>query len=128
MRPRSGARSSAPPTSSRNEALLSLTGAPMCSSSTCSSSTFPAADGAGYDLQMGRWSRRLAPLLIDFAGLPESGRVLDVGCGTGSLTFALADRLRGGNVIGIDFSSDYIAHAARRCRDPRIRFEAGDAT
>jgi ubiquinone/menaquinone biosynthesis C-methylase UbiE len=100
----------------------------MHSSSTCSSSTFLATDGAGYDLQMGRWSRRLAALLIDFAGVPESGRVLDVGCGTGSLTFALADRLREGTVTGVDRSSAYIAHATSRCRDPRVCFEAGDAT
>jgi ubiquinone/menaquinone biosynthesis C-methylase UbiE len=93
-----------------------------------SSSTFLATDGVGYDLQMGRWSRRLAPLLIDFAGVPEFGRVLDVGCGTGSLTFALADRLREGAVTGIDLSSTYIAHAVEHCRDPRVCFEVGDAT
>jgi hypothetical protein len=33
------------------------------------SSTFVSADGDGCELQMGRWSRRLAPLLIDFAGI-----------------------------------------------------------
>jgi SAM-dependent methyltransferase len=93
-----------------------------------SSSTFLATDGAGYELQMGRWSRRLAPLLIDFAGVADAGRVLDVGCGTGSLTFALADIPHIGAVTGVDLSSEYIAHALRHRRDPRIHFEVGDAT
>ena len=42
-----------------------------------------------YEKAMGRWSRRLAPLLIQFGGLADGDRVLDVGCGTGSLTFTL---------------------------------------
>ncbi|HEY6026870.1 MAG TPA: hypothetical protein VIV09_08245, partial [Pseudolabrys sp.] len=32
------------------------------------SSTFIAADGDGYEMSMGRWSRRLAEHFIDFAG------------------------------------------------------------
>jgi len=38
-----------------------------------------------YEQVMGRWSRRLAPLLIRFGGLSDDDPVLDVGCGTGSL-------------------------------------------
>jgi cyclopropane fatty-acyl-phospholipid synthase-like methyltransferase len=45
-------------------------------------------DADAYDRLMGRWSRRLAPLLIGFGGLTDGERILDVGCGTGSLTFA----------------------------------------
>ena len=36
-----------------------------------------------YEKVMGRWSRRLAPLLIRFGGLSDGDRVIDVGCGTG---------------------------------------------
>ncbi len=36
-----------------------------------------------YERIMGRWSRRLAPQLIQFGGLHDDDRVLDVGCGTG---------------------------------------------
>lgn len=93
-----------------------------------SSSTFLSSDGPGYERQMGRWSRRLAPLLIDFASMAHAGRVLDVGCGTGSLTFALADRPDTDAVVGVDVSSKYIAHCLSRAADPRIRFEFGDAT
>ncbi len=45
-----------------------------------------------YEQVMGRWSRRLAPLLIRFGGLSDGDRVLDVGCGTGSF------KLRTGSV------------------------------
>ena len=32
------------------------------------SSTFKAADGDGYELQMGRWSQRLGGPFLDFVG------------------------------------------------------------
>ncbi len=55
------------------------------------SSTFVSADGDGYELQMGRWSRRLAEPFLDFAGpLGKGERILDLGCGTGSLALAPA--------------------------------------
>jgi SAM-dependent methyltransferase len=91
------------------------------------SSTFLSTDGDGYDAQMGRWSRRLAPLLIDFAGVTAATRVLDVGCGTGSLTFEMARRLGNSAITGIDFSPAYVAHALRHNENSRITFEVGDA-
>jgi SAM-dependent methyltransferase len=90
------------------------------------SSTFLAADGDGYELQMGRWSRRLAPHFISFAGV-DSGHVLDVGCGTGSLAFELARQARIASVKGVDFSEAYVGHARSHNRDARIGFEVGDA-
>ena len=91
------------------------------------SSTFPAADGDGYELQMGRWSRRLAEPFLDFVGSANGESVLDVGCGTGSLTFALKERSQPWQLRGVDFSPAYIEHAARLNDDPRIAFEVGDA-
>jgi hypothetical protein len=72
------------------------------------SSNFDSADGDGYELQMGRWSRRLALPFLDFAGLADAERVLDVGCGTGSLSGALVERANVRRVDGIDFSDVYV--------------------
>jgi SAM-dependent methyltransferase len=66
--------------------------------------TFLANDGDAYELQMGRWSQRLAPLLIDFAGIDRCARVLDVGCGTGNLAVCLAGNPAIGSVTGLDLA------------------------
>ncbi len=91
------------------------------------SSNFAAADGSGYELQMGRWSSLLAPRFIEFSGVLRGSRVLDVGCGTGNLSFCLAQNPSIGGVVGIDFSSVYVDFARSRSRDPRIEFHQGDA-
>ncbi|MEM7025546.1 MAG: class I SAM-dependent methyltransferase [Pseudomonadota bacterium] len=90
------------------------------------SSTFTAVSGDGYELQMGRWSRRLAVRFLDFAGLEDAGSVLDAGCGTGALSSELLARTEKARIVGIDLSAAYIAHARDSLSDPRIRFEIGD--
>jgi ubiquinone/menaquinone biosynthesis C-methylase UbiE len=90
-------------------------------------STFVSSDGDGYELQMGRWSRRLAPQFIGFAGIAGPVRVLDVGCGTGSLSFTLAKDAEIVEVRGLDISPAYVAHARRRNGDSRLEFQVGDA-
>lgn len=91
------------------------------------STTFVAADGDGYELQMGRWSRRLAEPFLDFVGVAAGETILDVGSGTGSLATALAPRCEFARLLGVDFSPIYVAHATRHCRDPRVTFAVGDA-
>jgi ubiquinone/menaquinone biosynthesis C-methylase UbiE len=91
------------------------------------SSTFSASDGEGYELQMGRWSRLLAPRFVAFSGIATAGRVLDVGCGTGNLSLTLAENENIGAVVGVDMSTAYVEHAQRRNRDPRLEFQVGDA-
>jgi SAM-dependent methyltransferase len=99
----------------------------MSAHRTTSSSIFMAGDGDGYELQMGRFSRLLAPLFTEFAGIKEGARVLDVGCGTGSLTFELARNPRIAWVEAVDFSPIYIEHAKRRGDDARLTFRVADA-
>jgi ubiquinone/menaquinone biosynthesis C-methylase UbiE len=90
-------------------------------------STFTIHDAAGYEQLMGRWSRKLAPQFIAFVGLADGERVLDVGCGTGSLAFTLAESADLGEIAAIDFSPVFVAEATRRNSDPRIRIRQADA-
>lgn len=86
------------------------------------------ANAEAYERFMGRWSRLVAPLLVDFSDLPDTGRALDIGSGTGSLAFAIAERKDRVHVVGIDPSQQYVAYANSRNRFPdRVRFQVGDA-
>src|ERR671916_371539 len=76
---------------------------------------------------MGRWSRKLAVPFIAFAGLADGERVLDVGCGTGSLTFALPQAVNVGEVEAFDYSPVFVEEVKRRNADPRITVRQGDA-
>jgi ubiquinone/menaquinone biosynthesis C-methylase UbiE len=67
------------------------------------SSSFTVRSAQGYERLMGRWSRKLAVQFIKFAEVSDGERVLDVGCGTGSLTFALPTAADVGEVVGIDY-------------------------
>jgi SAM-dependent methyltransferase len=71
-------------------------------------------DADNYQAGMGSWSKTLAPLFIEFIdGIKERNRVLDVGCGTGSLTFTIADTTKASKIVGIDPSVGYLEYA--RC-------------
>ena len=81
-----------------------------------------------YDRFMGRWSRRVAPLLLSFAGVPDSGRILEIGSGIGTLAFELAKRAGGVHVTGIDLSAEFVAYAVSKNLFPdRASFHVGDA-
>src|SRR5436305_3769092 len=73
-----------------------------------------AVSGEPYDRFMGRYSRELAPRLIDFAGLRPGMRALDVGCGSGALTAALAAHVGAANVAAADPSEPLLAACADR--------------
>ncbi|WP_274628512.1 class I SAM-dependent methyltransferase [Arvimicrobium flavum] len=90
-------------------------------------SSFSVHSADGYDRLMGRWSQKLAPLLIDFAGLADGERVIDVGCGTGSLTFALPGKANLKEIAAIDFSPVFVAAAKQRNTDARIAIQEADA-
>ncbi len=86
-----------------------------------------SAGAEAYEQFMGRWSRRLAGPFIDFMGVRDGDTVLDVGCGTGSLTLAVAARANVAAATGIDLSEAYTAFARGRTDDGRIAFDTGDA-
>lgn len=90
-------------------------------------SEFNVHNAAGYEQLMGRWSQKLAPLFIDFAGVADGEKILDVGCGTGSLTFALARAADLGEIAAIDYSPVFVEETIRRNSDPRIKVLQADA-
>jgi len=66
------------------------------------------------------------PLVADAARVGTGQRALDVGCGTGALTFILADRVgSNGSIVGLDPSDDMLS-VARRKR-PDIQWHRGRA-
>ncbi len=76
------------------------------------------------------WAEHTAPIsgaaldLLDGA----SGPALDVGCGPGHTTAALARRLDGGTALGVDFSPAMVEHARRTwAGTPGVAFEVDDA-
>ena len=85
------------------------------------------ADPAAYEHFMGRWSARLAPLFVRFAGIQDGQHVLDVGCGTGSLSRALLAAGRAIRVVGTDPTADFIAFARRELSDSRAMFQVSAA-
>ncbi len=82
---------------------------------------------AAYELYMGRWSKLLAPALVDFAKLPDGARVLDVGSGTGALALAVLKGVAESTVVGIEPAEAYVRHCREKISDDRLCFEVGDA-
>ena len=80
-----------------------------------------------YEAMMGRWSRQLAPLFVQFVGVRDGDKVLDVGCGTGSLSATLARVTKASKIVGIDPSGGFIEYARTQIAEPRVTFEVGDA-
>jgi SAM-dependent methyltransferase len=87
--------------------------------------TFEVA-GEKYDRYMGRYSRALAPRFVAFAGIRE-GRVLDVGCGPGALTGALAEVVGAARVAAVDPSQAFVAACRARVPGADVRQAPGEA-
>jgi SAM-dependent methyltransferase len=85
------------------------------------------ADAVGYEHFMGRWSRLIAPLFVEFARIRDGDRVLDIGSGTGSLAEAIAASKPSCRIVGIDPSAQYVSYAESRKKGPNVSFEVGDA-
>lgn len=69
---------------------------------------------------------RLAPFndLFALINIRSGLSVLDLGCGTGELALALADKLPESRVTGVDSSPEMLQKAAERCAD-RVHFTLG---
>jgi ubiquinone/menaquinone biosynthesis C-methylase UbiE len=79
-----------------------------------------------YERYMGRWSRKVAPLFVDWLDAPQGKSWADIGCGTGELSLQIAGKCKPSHLIGIDTSPAFITEAARYV--PNAEFRQGDAT
>ncbi len=84
--------------------------------------------------------RQMSRQIIDgtaaCVNLPAGGKCLDVGCGSGALTIAVAKRNPRAEVIGVDrWGKEYASFSKKLCEDnakaegvPHVYFFQGDAT
>lgn len=84
-------------------------------------------DGAAYERLMGRWSRAVGEVFLDWLALPSGLRWLDVGCGTGVFTEFVLDQCAPRQMSAIDAAEDQIAHARTKPVAKRANFRVGDA-
>ena len=83
--------------------------------------------GSPYEQYVGRWSRRVAPLFLSWLGIPAGRRWLDVGCGTGALCAAIADRCSPAAVAGVEPSEGFLKTAKHNLAD-QVALHQGNAT
>jgi SAM-dependent methyltransferase len=105
--------------------FLAITARPMIDTPGNQDPIFSEAQA--YERFMGRWSRRLAPLVVGFAHVRDGDTVLDVGSGTGALTAAIAKTAPSSRIFGIDPAGSYVTLARAQQGSRLISFEIGDA-
>jgi len=84
----------------------------------------PDWDGSSYR-KVSALQTWLASQSLTGVAMTGDERVLDVGCGDGRVTAAVADQLPRGSILGIDPSPRMIT-AAGSLASPRLRFAVGD--
>ena len=85
-----------------------------------------AVAGDKYDRFMGRYSRELAPRMIEFAGVDSGMAVVDVGCGPGPLTARLVQLVGPANVAAADPSEPFVAATTERAPGADVRQAAAE--
>ncbi|HVI88643.1 MAG TPA: class I SAM-dependent methyltransferase [Dongiaceae bacterium] len=92
---------------------------------TEASNTF--TDGKAYERMMGRWSRVVGGIFLDWLKQPDNLRWLDVGCGNGAFTEEVITRCHPAAMEGIDPSAEQIAFARERTGTRMAHFQQADA-
>ena len=84
-------------------------------------------DGATYDRYMGRWSRIVGDVFLDWLAPGRGLRWLDVGCGNGAFTEMLFERCAPAAIDGVDPSQAQLAFARAQPAAKLAKFHQGDA-
>src|SRR4051794_27945607 len=79
-----------------------------------------------YDRHVGRYGPELAREMVRASAVRAGQRALDVGCGTGALTVALAEVLGVGSVAAIDPSERFVGACQARVPGADVRVGAGE--
>jgi SAM-dependent methyltransferase len=85
------------------------------------------SSGDLYEPYVGRWSRLVAREFLAWLDVPAGLDRLDVGCGTGALTAAVADRCAPGRLAGIDPSAGFLDFAREWLGDAGAELRQADA-
>jgi SAM-dependent methyltransferase len=91
---------------------------------TDGAATFHAADV--YDRHVGRYGAALAAAHVVALGVRPGDRALDVGCGPGALTNALAGRLGADRVCAVDPSSPFVEACRERVPGVDVRVASAE--
>ena len=83
--------------------------------------------GSAYETYMGRWSRSLARVFVDWLQPKPSAHWLDVGCGTGALTSTICELSKPASVLACDPAESFVTHAQRSVADSRASFVVAGA-
>ena len=83
--------------------------------------------GDSYEAYIGRWSRQIAPLFLDWLGANDGLDWLEVGCGSGALSAAILDRCKPRTLLSTDPSKGFVSTARANVPDERAELRVGDA-
>ena len=84
-------------------------------------------DGAAYDEFMGRWSRAVGAVFLDWLAAPRKAAWLDVGCGTGAFTTLIVKTCKPARVAAVDPGAAQIEFARLQPVAKRADFRVADA-
>src|SRR5690242_12739330 len=84
-------------------------------------------DAEAYERLMGRWSRRVGEVFLEWLHAPAGARWIDIGCGTGAFTEEVLNRCVPAEIIAVDPSEEQLAFARSRIGSGRAEFRLGDA-
>ncbi len=84
-------------------------------------------DSVGYERLMGRWSRAVGSVFLEWVAPPVDVHWLEIGCGTGIFTELILDTCSPASVTALDPAEAQINHARRQPVAQRAIFNVADA-
>jgi ubiquinone/menaquinone biosynthesis C-methylase UbiE len=85
------------------------------------------SDGTAYEQFMGRWTRAIGTIFLDWLTPPTDARWLDIGCGTGVFTDLIVSTCSPATVVAIDPSEPQIEIARKKAIAQRVDFRVEDS-